>query len=759
MIGIAIAFTLGCLLFLQLPTMPNITWLWALLPTCILLLFNTSRLLAIAILGALWTLLHANYILSHQLPSHLVGQDLVVVGTISNIPQYQQNRVSFEFKPDQSTHALPNKIRLSWYQHFPRNLHAGEKWQLTMRLKQPRGLVNPGTFDYEGWLFQQNTGATGYVRGLIDNKRISPPAFYDVNALRQKLIARIDSHLKPSAYLALIQGLTTGVRHNITPEQWQVLRLSGTSHLLAISGLHIGLAATVGFFLTRWLWSRRANHLLRLPANEAGAVGGFIFALFYAALSGFSIPSQRAMIMVSVFMGSLLVRRPIPTSTILATSLLLVVMVNPLSVLSAGFWLSFTAVAIILFVSQHRFPAPRWQWVKIHILIALGLTPLLLIFFLQTSIIAPIANFIAIPLVSLLVVPILLAASVLIWLADPVGAFLLHTVKHILHFLWITLDYLASLPYSHWNSAPLPILYWPPIILGTIILLAPKKLPAKWLGLIGFSPLFLNTIEKPQYGEFWFTLLDVGQGLSAIIQTQNHTLVFDTGAKFNDNFNMGTAIIQPFLQHQGIKKIDTLIVSHSDNDHIGGAIPLINNVPVDTILTSATDKLLKSIPCYAGEEWQWDGIYFSILHPADDYPKKTSNKNNQSCVLKVGNKQNSLLLTADIEYNVEQKLIANYGDQLKSTILVVPHHGSHTSSSEVFIRAVKPEFALFPTGYRNRYRLPAKAVIERYQKEDITMLNSAHHGAIQFKINAHDYSLTSTWRQASAKIWRSNTTD
>ncbi len=740
--------------------MPAIEWLWGLLLVTILLLFNSTRLLAVTCLGALWVLFHTSYTLNNQLADDLVGQDLLVVGTIDSIPEYGHKLINFEFSPDKPAVGLPDKLRLNWYRPFPDDLYAGEKWQLTVRLKQPRGLINPGSFDYEGWLFQQKIGGTGYVRKNPENKRVDLPAFYSIDALRQTLTANIYRHLTNSPNFALIQGLTTGARHYITQEQWQVLRLSGTSHLLAISGLHIGLAAAIGFFLFRWLWSRKTACLLRLPANEAAAIGGFVIAFFYAALAGFSIPSQRAIIMVGIFMGSLLVRRPIPTSTILTISLLLIVVFDPLSLLSAGFWLSFTAVAIILFVSQHRFPAPRWQWAKIHTLIALGLTPLLLIFFLQTSIIAPFANFIAIPVISLFVVPILLAASILLWLIEPVGAFLLDIAEYALNLLWMILRYLASLSYSHWQSLPIPIVYWAPIILGTLLLLTPKKLPAKWLGLFGFSPLFLVQPDRPDKGEFWFILLDAGQGLSAVVQTHNYTLVFDTGAKFSDSFNIGTTVIKPFLQHQGVKKIDTLIVSHGDNDHMGGAIPLINSMAVTTVLSGATEKLPNATPCYAGQSWQWDEVDFTMLHP-DDIPSSpvASGKNNRSCVLKIANQANSILLPADIEYSVEQKLVARYGNALRSTILVAPHHGSNTSSSDSFIHAVKPDIVLFPLGYHNRYRFPAEAVVDRYQTKGITMLNSADHGAIQFKMTADSYSLTRTWRQASAKIWRSKATE
>jgi len=752
MIKTAISFAIGCLLFLQLPEMPSIQWLWAFIPVCIFLFYPYVRWLAIIALAALWTLFQTNLLLNDRLNNDLVGQDLVISGTISNVPEHQTRLIRFEFSPDKSNAiTLPNKLRLNWYQTRPEQLHAADRWQLTLRLKQPRGMSNPGSFDYEGWLFQQGIGATGYVRTSTDNKLLESSSIYSINTIRQSLTKAIEKHLIDSPHIGLIQGLATGVRHNISPQQWQVLRLSGTSHLLAISGLHIGLAAAIGFFIFRFLWSRKTANLLHIPAKEAGAIGGFILALFYAALAGFSIPSQRAMIMVATVMISLLIRRPIPASRLLAISLLLIVVIDPLSVLSAGFWLSFSAVGIILFISQNRFPSPRWQWAKIHTLIALGLTPLLFLFFMQTSLIAPLANFVVVPIISLLVVPIILLASFLLWFAEPIAVLLLQVADQILNLVWYFLDYLATVPYSHWNSPSIPTLYYIPITLGTLLLLTPKNFTAKWLGIIGFSPLFFYNSEQPNNGEFWFTLLDVGQGLSAVIQTKHHTLVFDTGPKFSDSFNTGTAIVLPFLQHQGITLVDSLIISHADNDHIGGALPLINAINVTQVFSSVPELLPNANHCHAGQSWQWDGVDFMMLNPNRD---DVGSENNLSCVLKVSNKRHSVLLTGDIEYTSEQQLIARYNDLLPSTVLIAPHHGSKTSSSNAFINAVQAQYVLFPAGYNNRYHFPAKRITDRYQRRDITMFNSADHGAIQFKFDHQSDPLITTWRQSSTNIWR-----
>ncbi|MBL1319926.1 MAG: DNA internalization-related competence protein ComEC/Rec2 [Methylophaga sp.] len=751
MVKTAISFALGCWLLLQLTSIPSVQWFWVILPAFLLLLYPKTRLLSVVILGALWTLFYADNVIHDRLSPELVGQNLVITGTIISVPVHDDRRISFEFSPDiHPTIDLPSKLRLNWYRPFPDKINADEKWQLTVRLKQAHGMMNPGAFDYEGWLFQQNIGATGYVRTNPKNKRIATASPFSVNTLRQSLIDRIEFYFADSNNLGLLQGLTTGIRHNISDDQWQVLRLSGTSHLLAISGLHIGLAAAIGFFCFKWLWSRRANNLLLLPSKEAGAIGGFITALFYAAMAGFSVPSQRALIMVATLMLTLLIRWPTATSSILAVSLFLVLLLDPLAILSVGFWLSFSAVATILYVSQNRFPSPRWQWAKIHTLIAFGLTPLLLLFFMQTSVIAPIANFVAVPVVSLLVVPLLLLASLFLWLFEPIGVVLFQCADFLLSLLWPLLDFLATLPFSHWSSPALPALYWLSIMLGTVLLLTPRRFPAKWLGLIGLMPLVFYSPATPDKDQFWFTLLDVGQGLSAVIQTKNHTLVFDAGPKFSDSFNTGTAVVLPFFQQQGISHIDTLIISHGDNDHIGGAIALVDEVATSTIISSVPELLPTAQHCIAGQSWQWDGVMFSLLHPRLN---DQGSENNLSCVLKISTTNKSVLLTGDIESETEKLLVQRYSSQLTSTLLIVPHHGSKTSSSNAFIHIVNPEIVLFPVGYHNRYGFPKDEIVARYRAKNRTLLDSAQYGAIQYKFGPQTVSEPILWRQQAKRIW------
>lgn len=755
MVRTAIAFLLGCVLISQLSSMPP-TSLWLGL-SCILLLTIFFRwwIISAFIFALCFSSWQADDRLNNRLIAEHIGVNLTVTGTIQSIPQQHPNRVRIDFQPDPNTHKLPKRIRLNWYFPPADIPSAGESWQLTMRLKPPHGMANPGSFDYEGWLFQHHIGATGYVRDTPENQRIAKAPVLSIHCWRQAIAMTWETILFDSPNLPLIQGLTVGLRDNLQSRHWSVLRDTGTSHLLAISGLHIGLAAGLGFFAFRWLWSLRSGNLLIFPAISVGAVGGILMAWFYALLAGMSIPSQRAVIMISIFMLALLFRRNALSYQLLAGSLICILLIDPFSVLSAGLWLSFMAVAIILYVSQNRHPAPRWMWAKIHIWIALGLSPFLLLFFSQTSLIAPLANIIAVPLVSFLVVPLLLIAVMLLAVHEAWASYPLIIADWLLTRLWWGLEFLADLPAATWHTAVLP---WPFILialLGIIVLLAPRGLPTRSLGLFLLLPALTYSPERPAQGDYWFTLLDVGQGLASVVQTQSHALVFDSGPKFGE-FDTGEAVVVPFLRQQGIRQLDILLISHGDNDHIGGADSILTALPVATRLINPPELLEGSSACLAGQHWLWDGVMFEILYPGAN---AQGSSNDLSCVLKITGRGGSTLLTGDIERRAEFSLLRQQPEKLAADILVVPHHGSQTSSSEAFIDAVNPRYALFATGYLNRFQFPAKTVAERYAARDITTFNTADSGALLFKIEADQSIRLKRWRQHARRLWTASPTD
>ncbi|MDT8311183.1 MAG: DNA internalization-related competence protein ComEC/Rec2, partial [Methylophaga sp.] len=674
---------------------------------------------------------------------------------IVGLPQQQDQRLRFLLRPQSGAVQLPKKIRLNWYYPPAELPKAGEQWQLTIRLKPPYGMVNPGSFDYESWLFQQGIGATGYVRDHRQNQRLAPANNYSISFWRQRLLNSLQGTAADTPQRALIEGLTLGFRDNISPQQWQVLRHTGTSHLLAISGLHIGLAAAIGFFLGRWLWACFSPLCLRLPAQQFAAVMAMLCALVYALLAGMSIPSQRALIMVVVAMTAILLRRRVLSYQLLAIALLIVLIWDPFAVLSAGLWLSFAAVTVIIYVSQNRQPVNKWHWASIHIWIAIGLTPLLLVFFNSTALISPLANLFAVPLVSVLVVPVLLLAMASMALHPPWSQPLWQLAEWLLEGLWWALQWLADLPLALWQTASLPMSIIALSLLAFIWLMAPRGWPARWLGIFLLLPLLFYQPPRPDKGAVWLSVLDVGQGLSAVIETKNKTLVFDTGPQFGD-FNTGDAVVLPFLQHRGVKHIDMLVISHGDNDHIGGATTIIKSLPVKVIRSSVSAELPGANACQAGQRWHWDNVYFEFLHPT---AKMQGSDNELSCVLKVSSQFGSILLTGDIEKQAEASLLSTDKAALPSDILLVAHHGSRSSSTAAFIDAVSPQFAVVASGFNNRYQFPAAEVVQRFRDRQIPLMNTADSGAVLFRLDPAAPITALRWRQQDQQLWRAVATD
>lgn len=758
MVKAAIAFLLGCLLILQVPPWPIPAWV---LPACLCLagLAALSRhwLLVIFLLAVSWSGWQAHQQRNDWLDASHQGQDLTITGTISSLVNREQQRLRFVFSPDHhnTSEEYPETLRLSWYYPPETTPRSGERWQLQVRLKKPLGMVNPAGFDYERWLFQNHIGATGYIRTSPQNQRLQPAPSFAINPLRARLLEGISQALTEHPQKSLVAGLSVGMRDWISPQQWDTLRLTGTSHLLAISGLHIGLAALLGFWLVRGLWSVNSRCLLLLDARRAGAIGAILVALFYALLAGLSIPSQRALIMVTVAMTLLLLRRHCLLRDALALALIIVLLIDPLAVLSAGFWLSFAAVGWIIYLTQGRYPTPRWRWAFIHVFIALGLTPLLLLFFGESSMVAPLANLVAVPVVSLLIVPLcLLSMALLLWWPEA-AEFFLAVSAWVLNKLWLWLDWLGSLPVASLNLTASPLILLIAAFLGITLLMSPRHFPAKHLSVVLILPLFLCQPEQPQSNRFWLTVLDVGQGLAAVVETRKHTLVFDTGPRFSDSFDTGKAAVVPYLQARQTDDLDMLIISHGDNDHIGGAQSLLASYQAKTLLTSVPDELDGAKACKQGQHWQWDGVRFEILHPGEAL---LPGRNDASCVLLIDDGTNRVLLTGDIEKPAEKALLAK-PEMLDADIMTAPHHGSKTSSTTEFIRAVSPQTVIIPAGYRNRYRFPASEVTKRYRKADSQILVTGETGAVLFRPEDSGRLRHRSLRSQHGYPWRADATE
>jgi competence protein ComEC len=753
-----LAFLLGVLLLQQFGTLPPVALVLGLLPLIPLALFLKFpwHLPAWLLGGFLWALWIAHQLLAQGLSPALEGQDLLLEGQVAGLPVVRERHLRFEFDVRRARlgdRVVPfaARIRLNWYGRYP-DLAPGQPWRLTVRLKAPHGFRNPGGFDYEGWLFQHRIRATGYVRARGINESVGVAQGYPVQRLRHVLRGRIQAVLVDSPVQGLLLALVIGDRGAISPAQWHWLQQTGTNHLMAISGLHIGLVAGLAFLLGQWLWRVSGRGLLWLPAPAAGAVLALLAALGYAALAGFSIPTQRALIMVAVTMLALLRRRPVTPTVTLARALLLVLLLDPLAVLAAGFWLSFAAVALIfLLLGGHLERLPRWQQaLRVQLGLSLGLFPLVLGLFQRTSLVAPLANLVAVPAVGLLVVPLALLGCGLLFLWPAAGAGLLQIGAVLLEQLARGLAWLGGQSWAGWSGSASPLALGL-AGLGLLVLLLPRGVPHRWLGGILLLPLLLPAPSRLAEGRARFTLLDVGQGLAAVVQTRHHVLVFDTGPRFGRRFDTGQAVLVPFLRQAGLRQVDMLILSHGDSDHIGGARSLRSALPIQRILGSDPARLpdWPITPCRRGQHWEWDGVRFSMLHPDADTALR---RNDASCVLQVRAGPHRLLLSADIERPAERRLLRRDGPALRADILVAPHHGSKTSSSAAFIAAVDPDFVLFPVGYRNRYGFPRPAVVARYRQPGRRLLDTARSGAIAFVLGAGALQATE-YRQQARRYW------
>ena len=763
-------FLAGTWMLQQQASLPP--WQWTLLlPVIVLLCWRApmlrrppARLALFAALGFLWAAAVAHVMSTGGLDPDLEGRDVLVEGRIASLPEVQPRRSRFLFEAerlwlDGRSLPSPGKLRLSWYRHAP-PLRVGERWRLRVRLKRPNGFMNPGGFDYEGWLFSQGVRATGYVRGAQaddENRRLLPASGQFVGRLRQFLRDGINEALAGQPQAGLVTALAVGDRSAIDDAQWDTLIRTGTNHLMAISGLHVGLVAGLALFLARWLWGRSPRLALRWAAPKAGALAALLAAALYAALAGFAVPTQRALVMVAVVMTALILQRQTRPSSLLALALLVVLAIDPLAVLAPGFWLSFTAVAAILLGLSGRVGGARgWRgWGRVQWVVALGLLPLLILLFQRASLVAPLANLLAVPWVSLLTVPLTLLGS-LLWLLIPaLGEGLLALAAWSLSALWWLLEGLGDWRFAQWSTALPPAWAVGCATVGVLLLILPRGLPGRRLGVLWLLPLLVARPAPLPQGEAEFTLLDVGQGLAAVVRTREHTLVFDSGPRFASGFNTGEAVIAPFLRWQGVTGLDLLLVSHGDNDHIGGATALAAEFPPARVLSSVPRRLvtLGAEPCQGGSEWRWDGVRFELLHPAADYAGGARRDNNRSCVLRVTAGTARVLIPGDIERPAEDHLLATRPEDLAAELLVVPHHGSRTSSGEAFIDAVAPRFALFPVGYRNRYGFPKADIVARYRQRGIRLLDSASHGAIRFRLGPHGARLEETYRQSARRYW------
>ena len=762
-------FLSGAIICTRLSVLPHF-WFSLGLPPAVYLVWKYRRFShpGFVLCGFLWTLFNAHLLLQHELLPRDEGKTLYAEGVVISLPETNAESVRFNFRIDnlrsrgQAVESNPGKVRLSWYQGR-QPLKPGEKWRLKIRLKRPHGFMNPGGFDYGAWLFQNRLRATGYVVNGRDNIRLADVSGagaygFNFNSLRFAIKNRIQEVIASDPLTGFIPALAVGDRSGLSDAQWQVLTATGTNHLIAISGLHIGLIASLAYLLILRTWSLlrllTIAPLLNVPAARVAAAGAMFTALIYALLAGFSLPTQRALVMLCVYFGMKLYDRTIISSDVLGIAVIAVLVIDPFAPMSVSFWLSFAAVAVILYGVSYRIHQGRrrWrEWGRVQYVVSLGLLPALAFYYQQIPIFSLFANMLAVPWVSFTVIPLILGGCGMLFVHSGIAGFLLELALLSLHGLWWILDFFVG-----WEVHLLPVtrpetITMAVITAGVLILLLPAGITARWLGLIWLIPLFFPYKPGPSFGQVSMTALDVGQGLAVVVRTENHSLLYDVGPAYASGFNTGEAVVLPFMRDSGITALDLLVQSHGDNDHIGGLKGIIDEVPIARIISSVPEQIphRQVRDCRDGQSWQWDGVDFHVLHPATD---TDLSGNNRSCVLRISAGDVTLLLPGDIEDSAERKLVTRHGAGLKSDVLVVPHHGSRTSSTPGFIKAVSPDIAIFPVGYRNRFNLPNQDIITRYQDHGAKLLSTTKSGAIRVVTTGAGMEVT-TYREKQRRFW------
>lgn len=774
------AFVFGAWWLQQQALLPGLTGATALVPLALLAWWAAKRggaraaplarlpaILCWGLAGFFWSAAIASWKLGDSLDQAWEGRDVELRGVVAEMTQPFERGVRFRFDLEQVYSlgaTVPRHVSLAWYhaengQAAP-DLRPGQRWRLVARLRRPHGTANPDGFDIEAWMLERGIRATGYVVAKSEPRLLSPAVIrpgYSLERLRESIRANLLDTLGDRPYAGVIVALVIGDQHAIPPSQWQIFTRTGVNHLMSISGLHITMVASLAFMLAMRFWRRSSALVTRLPALRAATVAGFLTAAGYAALAGFAVPAQRTVYMLAVVAVALWLGWAMRPLAVLAVAAAVTIAIDPMAVISPGFWLSFGAVAVIMLAGGGRLGRVNWvgAWLRTQWAVTLALIPLLLAMFQQISLISPLANAVAIPLVSLVVVPLSLLAAVLPfdWIA--LGA-------HSVMTLCMTyLQWLNALPEVVWQQHAPPAWAIPLAGAGALWILLPKGVPARWVGTLLFLPLFLAIPAAPRQGELWLTVLDVGQGLAVVARTSGHALLIDTGPAYSVDIDAGDRIVVPYLRAMGVRRLDGMIVSHDDLDHSGGALSVLRAMPVDWLASSLASAHPISVAagqgsrqCAAGQNWEWDDVRFEILHPdAASYNDDQRKDNDRSCVLRIVSPHGSVLLPADIERAGELDLLRSRSAELPADVLVVPHHGSRTSSSPEFVGAVAPRLAIFAMGYRNRFGHPHPAVVAVYRQRGVKMVRTDMAGAVSVRMTAEGI-VSQNWREMERRYWR-----
>ncbi len=752
------SFAAGIMLCQQLASLPAVFWAIAGIPISFFI-GKKSRFSVIGylLLGFCWAVLWGHWALQDRLSPDLIGKTLKVTGHVIDLPDKVNLGWRFNFVPElasagNSKVRLPGKIRLSWYRSKA-VIRSGQTWVLQVRLKPPVGSLNPGVFDYETWLFQQGIGGKGYVLDTPVNRLIAEGSWYTgFGYIREKLRSILDRHSAHPEAAAILRALTVGDKSAITPSMWEAFRLAGVNHLVAISGLHIGMIAMVAYWLAGLFWRCSARLCELLPAPYVQSISGIAAAVIYAGLAGFSIPTQRALIMLLVILLAKIQLINIPPARQLSIAVFVILLLDPVAITSPGFWLSFIAViAIYLALRKSSVTSKARQLVSLQWSITLLLLPFSLLWFNQVSVISPLVNLLLVPLFSLFIVPLSLLSALLSLSLHPAVFFLTQEYLAVLQAGLNILQQVTQFSWVAYRSASLEHWHFLVLLFSAFVWHFPARKMFRLAALALILVILLNLKREVNGENFRMTLLDVGQGLSVFIEQGENKLLYDLGPRYGNSGSATQSIVVPFLKSRGVKQIDQLIISHSDSDHSGNLDALLGEIEVDEILTGETGGKLKNPNiCQSGMSWQWATAFFQILSP--DTLFKTGN--NASCVIRITLPQASILLTGDIEEKVEMHLLASKPDLLAADIIVVAHHGSGTSSGQAFVDAVSPGIVLNSSGFLNRYHFPDARVKQRWLEKGRVFLDTAMQGAVEIELDKNGSLVSlSPYRRRHQKYW------
>lgn len=785
-----IAFAAGVLSCQWLPVIPD--WPWGLTLSLVLILWlglycqirrhpdmprhvRFFLLLLVFAAGSSYTCWRSAAVLADSLPEAAMGRNIRLVGVVESLPDRTARGQRFQFNVEQveTPVHVPARIQLSVWNEVQetdaaerpgvQQVRAGERWAFTVRLKRPHGLANPHGYDVEARLFENGIRATGYVKTGERLDAFVPGIATSIALMRQLIRDRFERVLPPEAFpdAGILTALAIGDQKAIPGPLWQVFAKTGTTHLMSISGLHVTLFSALVGWLIAALWRRMPRLVARFPAQKAGIFCGWFAAAFYTLIAGAGIPALRTLFMLSVGAIAILTGRHVSVARILLLALAAVLMLDPWAGMSPGFWLSFVAVGLLLWAALaehvagevHRSWRQRLRlWIRgfgrTQWAVTIGTLPFLLLFFSQFSLISPLTNAVAIPWVSGVVTPLTILALIVPWDG------LLYLADALMAPLLVFLNWSSALSIAIWHArAPAPLSFVLAFI-GALVWLMPAGLPGRWLAVFLCLPMIIPKADSVPPGHVWIDVLDVGQGLAVVVRTRDHSLLYDTGPYYSSAADAGVRVIVPYLRSVGIDRLDGLVVTHKDTDHSGGALSVLESMPVGWVADAPGTRFAEAMPgirnkpCVAGRRWTWDDVNFEYLHPPTSKGLADLDTNHQSCVLRVSVGDASMLLTSDIELVDEQQLVAR--GLLPSQVLLVPHHGSGTSSSELLLDTVQPEIAIVPVGYRNRYRHPKPSVMESYEARKIDVYRTDTDGMVRVELPAMT---VSAYRREHRRYW------